>query len=243
MSIRIESNLDQWRRGLDDFHRRRLPFALALALNTTATKLIAANRRHMGRIFDRPTRWTLNAFHFVRARAPGRLEVMLKRKSGASARHYLEVQAEGGTRPATGLETLLRMRLPYAGQVGRPVFTDFFPRDGNGNLQRGQLNRMLSEVRAQGDARNNQTAGSRKRSGRRYGYFISPPSWPTQGIYRRTSRDRIVPVVVFNGRRASYRKRYDFEGNMRRGSLALFPREVEAGMRQAVAIARARGWR
>lgn len=83
---------------------------------------------------------------------------------------------------------------------------------------------MLSEVGTQGDARNNQTAASRKRSGRRYGYVLSRLSWRVQGIYRRTSRDRIAPVVVFNAKRASYPERFDFNGNMRRGSLALFPK-------------------
>lgn len=95
---------------------QQIPYALSRALNDTARDVIEAERLHMVSVFDRPTRWTLNAFRVERS-SKSNLVATVERKSAVGRRFYLEVQAEGGARPQTGLERAMGYRLKYAGQI------------------------------------------------------------------------------------------------------------------------------
>jgi hypothetical protein len=233
----VTSTARDFERDLNDLARRQLPFALALAMNDTAARLLRLNRTRMARVFDRPTRWTMNAFHFVRARK-ARPVATIKRKDGARSRHYLEVQDEGGTRPLGGWERQLDARLPYAGRVGYVVPTKHMRRDRHGNVSRAEMQRVLSNVQAQTNASANTTEGSRKRSRRSVAYFVPRPgSKLSPGVYRRRDKD-LAKVFAFDAKAPRYSARLDFDRTMERGALRLMPPALYKALRRALASAR-----
>ena len=66
----------QLKRTLSDIERRQLPFATSLALTRTALMVKAAEVEEMKRVFDAPTRFTLNSL-FVRPAKKSRLEAVV----------------------------------------------------------------------------------------------------------------------------------------------------------------------
>ena len=70
MTLEIDLRVDakQFTRGLSRLERREAPFAIALALTRTAQEIRKNTVKRMGRVLDRPTRFTLNAFKVVPAR-------------------------------------------------------------------------------------------------------------------------------------------------------------------------------
>jgi hypothetical protein len=233
----VTSNAREFERGLNDVARRQLPFALALAMNDTAFRLLRLNRVHMGRVFDRPTRWTLNAFHYVRA-TKARPVATIKRKDAARGRHYLEVQEQGGARPLGGWEAQLAGRLPYSGRVGYVVPTKHMRRDRHGNVSRAEMQRVFSNTGAQVDAKANTSEESRKRSKRAAAYFVPKPSSKlSPGIYRRQADD-LKKVFAFDAATPRYTPRFEFHRRMRRGAERLLPAALLKSMRRALASAR-----
>lgn len=235
----ISSNVRDLKRDLTSLQREQLPFAVSLALNAAAPELIEENRDHMQDVFDRPTRWTLNAFHFRRA-TKARLALTIERKVPARGRHYLEVQTAGGRRPRSGWEKQIEQRAPYAGRVGY-VAGAKVKRDSYGNISRGTMQRILSDIHAQGDAGNNATKQSRKRRGGRGlgGYFIAPAGSKLKpGVYQRRGGRKISRVLTFDTKAPTYRPRFKFEDVMRRKAEIIMPMKLKAAMDRALATAR-----
>lgn len=61
MDISFETDIAAWSRSMTRLQREQVPFATALALSRTASEVKAAHRQMLPTIFDRPTRFTLNA--------------------------------------------------------------------------------------------------------------------------------------------------------------------------------------
>jgi hypothetical protein len=80
---------------LDDFGRKQLPFAAALALTRTAQHGRDKVVGNMPSVFDRPTPFTMNAVSIETAKK-SRLEARIFVKDIQS--EYLRLQEEGGTR-------------------------------------------------------------------------------------------------------------------------------------------------
>lgn len=233
----ISSNIKDVKRDLTALQREQLPFAISLALNAAAPELIEENRDHMRQVFDRPTRWTLNAFHFRRA-TKARLKLTIERKVAVGGRHYLEVQSKGGVRPLTGWEKQIEARAPYAGRVGY-IAAAKVRRDASGNISRATMQRILSDIKAQGDPRNNTTKASAKRRRGTFGYFIARPGGRLKpGVYERKARGKISRVMTFDTKAPSYRAVFKFEDVMRRKAEAIMPAKLAAGLNHALATAR-----
>lgn len=236
VQLSIESNIDALRRDLRWFERDQMPFAVALAMNDVGKELIEANKAHMAEAFDRPTRWTLNAFHFRRA-TKSRPAITIERKLPARGRHYLEVQSAGGVRPLTGLEKQIAQRARYSGNVGY-IAGPKVKRDGHGNMARGEMQRILSRIGAQGDAANNSTARSRKRAKGAGAYFLAKPgSRLKPGVYKRTGGS-ISRVLAFDTKAPTYRTRFRFDDVMNAKAVEVIPRALEVAIARALATAR-----
>lgn len=240
MQVSFGSNLRDIERDLSDVARRQVPFAIALAVNETAADLIELNKRSMAREFDRPTRWTLNAFHFTRA-TKSRPVATIKRKDVAASRDYLLRQAEGGPRKQTGLERLLNSRLAHGGQVGFVVPTKHMPRNAYGNMQPGQVQRILSGLKAQGDGAQNETKASGKRQ-RRSGavrYFVPKDGGrASPGVYMRKGKAKPLKVLAFTSKNPRYKARFKFYPNMEKATARLLPGHFAKALARAVATAR-----
>lgn len=223
---------------IDGLSPRRLAAAQATALTRTAALVKAAERDAIGRSFDRPTPYTLNSL-FMRPATAARLEATVWLKddlagSGTPATKYLAPQIEGGDRPLKRMEFVLQqaghMPSGWRAVPGRGAKLDAY-----GNVSRGQIQQILSQLRVQltaGSSRSIAVGGDRKTQakrrrafGRAGGQIFSLPAGKGKlppGIYLAEGRDfgaklgygrtgRITPLLVFV-RAVTYRRRWDFYG-------------------------------
>lgn len=240
MRVSFESNLRDVERDLSDVARRQLPFAIALAVNDTAADLIELNKRQMAREFDKPTRWTLNAFHATRA-TKAKPVATIQRKTAAARKDYLLRQAEGGPRVQTGMERLLNSRLAHAGQVGFVIPTKHAPRNGHGNVTPGFYQKVLSSLKAQGDGAQNETKDSaaRKRKSGAARYFVPAEGGKASpGIYMRKGKAKPVKVFAFTDKAPRYKAGFKFYPNMNKAAARLLPGHFAKALARAVATAR-----
>ncbi|PTV94913.1 hypothetical protein C8J27_106182 [Rhodobacter aestuarii] len=176
-------------RQLTNLERAQLPFAGARALNDTAADALKHMQDRMEVVFDRPTRWTKNAFMVWRAKTSN-LEAQVKERPSMGRRHYLKVQEAGGQRPSTGVEGLLKTHLAYDGIIAAVVPAAKARLDSYGNWSSGERNQVLSALSAQRDRTANTTKASGKRAKARASYFVEGT-----GIYRRKADGEVNRVL------------------------------------------------
>ncbi|GAA5231762.1 hypothetical protein FOZ76_14540 [Verticiella sediminum] len=164
--IKFRSTLGEGSKFLDATSRQ-VPFATAVALNTTGQRMLEALKSEIDRRIDRPTPYTRNALRLSRARKD-KLEATVDFKDaagkGTSAGRYLSPQALGGGRSRK------RSELAFARRSGIPTGSYLVPGaaaelDPYGNVSRGQVVRLLSYLQAFGEEgyRANATDKRRKR--------------------------------------------------------------------------------
>lgn len=193
-----------------------------VALNDTAKDVMAAEVASMSEVFDRPTRFTLNALYIQRA-SSNDLSAQVRFKEGFGsipAWRYLGPQVEGGTRAKKSHERALeRAGLLKASEFCVPG--QGLTLDANGNMKPSDLVKMLADL---GAGFSNSTAKTRKtKKGRARGRYmvLRPDAANTRylkrdvqpGVYWRkpissgaasaaarvgaSVRGGIVPVLIF----------------------------------------------
>jgi hypothetical protein len=246
VTIQLEG-LDALRRQLDSFSDRRFRAAVATATSRTAVALKADMRGKLPQVFDRPTPYTLNSLFVKPATAQDMAAVVWFKdelavsQQGTPATKYLLPQVVGGSRGIKRAERLLQMagHLP-AGYVMVPGAGARL--DRYGNMDRGQLIQVLSQLRITGTAgyaRNlsfnagKQVAALRKAGGR---FFVRPVGGQVApGVYQRELTGRnVTPVLIFV-KSAAYRRRFDFEGLARRFAAQRLPVETKRAVDEHVA--------
>lgn len=242
MRLEFTSNLDEVLSGLDAVQQMQVPQALAWALNDMAADVLKGVQSDMDQHFDRPTRWTKNAFMVWRA-TKHRLVAEVKERPSVSRRHYLKVQERGGARGQTGLERLFSTRMPYADHIESVIPAQAALRDAFGNWSTGERNRVLSDVKAQGDRAANSTRASRKRLGKTGQFFVPRPgSKLSPGVWKRTSRKaKLQKVVHFSQRVPHYKARLGFVEGAEKRVRKEFATYFARGLERALATARDRG--
>lgn len=189
---------------------RDIRIAATWALNDTAKDVLTHVQDRMDRVFDRPTRFTKNAFTVIGAR-PRDLEAQVIERPSVGKRHYLKAQEFGGQRGRTGLESLLDARLSYAGIITAVVPAGRAKLDAYGNWSTGERNRALSAVQSQRDRTTNTTAKSSKRNRKRAGFFVPREgSKLSPGIWKRASDGTISKVLHFTSAMPVYTERLGF---------------------------------
>ena len=231
---------------LSNLAQRQVPFATSKAINQTLLfarkKVIESAQRD----FDRPTPWTLRA---TRIKFSTKRELIgeLFLREGMTGRddaiRVLGHEIYGGSRPHKRQELLLQRagKMPtgwYVVPASRAIL------DRYGNVSRGLMQRIMSDVRAQFDVLRNRTARSGRRRKGGLDYFSSwPPNSKTShlkpGIYARERGigQAIYPVLLFVPR-VSYRKRYRYFETIDGAARFRFPIEFALAMRHAIATAR-----
>ncbi len=211
--------------------RNQVPFALARALTKTGQDVKEAQRKEIERVFDRPTPFTRNAV-YLRTATKQRLEAEVWLKEASSRRsHYLLPQIEGGSRPLKRFEQRLVLT-GYMQPDERAVPAAGARLDAYGNISRGQINQILSQLKTavvQGDFSN--ATNSRRSVAKRQkeAYFVShgPGSWTGKGSWKNGKKSQhlprgvwvrrsfgalgtaVKPVLLFVSK-ANYRPRYHF---------------------------------
>jgi hypothetical protein len=234
---------------LSELEKSQFPFALARALNDTAFEDIRPGwKDEMLRVFDRPTRITLNAVLVKKATKKLPIaEIYLRDQAtkGTPPVRFLAHQVEGGTRRKKPFENLLR-------QIGVMEANEFavpgksYPLDAFGNVPGRVINAVLSDVGGSRDRAAVSTPASRRKRERRrtkrggvYFYSRGDGRVP-RGIYERIRTGfgtgvRTVFVFVTGAR---YRQRLDVDELTSDLFRVNFPKRFRKAMRHAVATAR-----
>lgn len=247
---------DDLRDGLPkSFSDRRLSAAIATALTRTAVYTREQLQGELRRAIDRPTPYTVRQMKYVPANAQklvagvgfdmqaiqdvyGRVVRYENAGPGVTpAGRYMSIEASGGARDRKRYESALYT----AGLLPRGWLTvpgDGATLDASGNITRGQIQQILSQVRAQNTAgyKSTMTDVARKRdkgsvltkqekqylnraiksiekSGGRF--FVVMPGSPQAkniqpGIYQRELIGKTITPVLIYVNRAAYRPRFRF---------------------------------
>lgn len=242
-------------RQFTEIEQKNLPFAVMQAVNATAFGVREAWKQAAPRVFDSPVPLTINAAQYRKA-TKGKLyaEVYLRDEAsnGTPPAKYLLPQVEGGTRRKTGLEVLLQAKgaMP-AGMFAVPGKGATL--DAYGNIQKGQINKILSQLGARNDSLQNETDTSRDRrrkraakKGDRGGEFFAIQKQRGRmmpGIYERLRTgfgSGVRSVLVFVNR-TSYKPRYNIFAMAQRTWDKLMPFHFERELEKAVQTSKFRG--
>jgi hypothetical protein len=221
---------------------RQIPFAVALGLTRTAQIAKREIEADMASVFDRPTRWTLNSLRLFPAKKD-KLEARVWMKNEADksvpATRWLNPEIEGGPRQDKRSEARLRRHGALPG--GKYIVPGKGARlDRHGNLTKGTINKVISGLKAFGDAGYYANATNSKRSlkkGNAQRYFVMRRGTTPIGIAERTSRRRMHMLLAFVSR-PTYRRRLDFYGTGERVVRDHLDKEVSKALEQAMKTAR-----
>lgn len=146
---------------------RQVPFAVALALTRTGQDGREDLRAEMRSRFDRPTPYTLNSPYLKPATRQDLTAVIGFKDGSGTEPSFLEPQVQGGERPLKRFERML-VRAGYMRAGERAVPGEGAKLDQYGNMSRGQLQRILSQLQAfhLAGASQNATGSQRSRAGR-----------------------------------------------------------------------------
>lgn len=261
MRIDIRANVAEAKRMLGA-QQRQVPFVLSLTLNRTAQDVRKAEQAEMRGVFDRPTRFTLNSL-FLQPSTKQKLEARVWVKDTERPDHYLLPQIMGGSRTLKRFEQLLVQRGVMRANE-RTVPGDAAKLDAYGNMSRGQIVKILSQLQAFNLAGSTANASNAKRSRAKRAketYFVSTGkgthpfgghSWSKgrmmqelpRGVWVRTPHavlgSKVAPVLIFVGR-AAYRVRFRFDDVANRTVSRVMPGHLQASVAQALRTARPGG--
>lgn len=240
---------------------RQVEIAAQRALLKTARLVREAEVAEMSKVFDRPTRWTLNSFNVKLDKSAWSARVEVKDGYWHRADNYLNTQIVGGGRKEKAFELALRRRgvLPDG---WRAVPGEKAVLDAYGNMSVGQIKQILSwfdsaEPHAGSTQNMGQKGRDKKRKGTRskrgFEYFAASPGHRLTrrvravqnlqpGIYKRTffsfvgarggRLSAIEPIIIFV-KSSQYQSRLDFYGVGRRTVEENFSREFAAAFNRA----------
>lgn len=261
--ISVKSDIDQVIGRLAKDAPRAVEIATQRALLHAAREVKDAEVREMQRVFDRPTRWTLNSFQVRLDKSAMQARVEIKDGYWWRADNYLQTQIEGSSnRRQKAFEKALQAvgALP-AGWLAVPG--ERAKLDAYGNHSPAEIRQILSwfdaAERVAGSTQNMGLAGrDRRRKGTKkkagWEYFLvragdrrsfargnggKGTHKMQPGIYRRTAfalGTRIEPVMIFI-KSASYRPRFDFYGVAKRTIEREFKPRLEAALQVELAKA------
>lgn len=226
---------------------RQIPFAASKALNGTANELIDWNRIQMKRRFDKPVKYTLNAFRVDRS-TKHRLTAGVRRKDKPAGKHYFEVEAKGGTRPYKAIEKMAakitggnKFLIPTSKGRGQMK---------NGAINAGEVTRAMAAIGSGPSSnpfskrRQDRATAARSKQKNPSQYFVTPPGSgknKTGGIYRRTPAGRkVTKVFHIIEKQPIYEKRLPFKMYMTKQAKLSFPKNFRREMRAALRTAKLR---
>jgi hypothetical protein len=224
MDIKIDTSIVSKMAGRITEVEGQMPFLLAYALTKSVQAAQQAEREVMERVFDQPTRYTLNALAVIPATKYNLTATLHFREGGGTpAWKFLGPEVRGGSRHKKGFERALeRAGILRANEYAVP--SKFMPLDGNGNMRPGLITRILSDVGANPDPLSNaSTKGRRKRRMRGGGFYFllrrdGSSALGTKvygrraasGIYFRLGLRNIRPMLMFVSA-PSYSKRLPYD--------------------------------
>lgn len=216
---------------------------LADALNHTANQARLALQDEVKTVFDRPTKFTIDAFRVIHAKPnrPAAAVFVKDEKDGMSKgfapEDWFKPQSYGGSRELRRSEQILQKAgiLP-AGMYAVPGAGARL--DAHGNMSRGQIQQILSGL-MQAESRSGYTANassSRRslRKGHAAAFFVIRKHGKAVGIAER--RDKAVRMVLVFVRSPEYSQRFDFEGTVERVADESLEANIDTAIAKALSI-------
>lgn len=203
--VGVEPLLAQLRAEPERFKR-----AVRYAVNDTADDVLALVQSNIKARFDRPTRWTMNAFMVKYARiADAVVASEVTERPSVGRRHYLKVQEAGGQRPLKGIERGVTVRLSQMG-IKAVIPTSEAKLDAHGNWSPGERNQAISAIggfREVGYNANRTRRSQSQNENKRANFFVIKERGNLKsGIYRKKPNDsKPVMVAYFAKRDPQYR--------------------------------------
>jgi hypothetical protein len=191
--------------------------AAARALNNTAFAARKDLQAILPQVFDRPTRWTLNAPWVEKAR-PGRAyrlaaTVSLQGKFLPSTREsFLAPHIDSGPRKPKRMEVLLRAR----GVLGANEYlvpSQFQRLDAYGNVPRSVVQKVLANLQAHFDPHQRTPIGGARSGKKKAEYYFTRKGVRGQrltAIWQRFPGGHAVPAFIVVSSAPKYRKRLPF---------------------------------
>lgn len=247
MQISVQTDIEKLLPKLAAVGSRQAPFAVAVALTKTAQIAQKSITDTMPRVFDRPTRFTLNSL-YLRPATRSRLEALVKIKDeaykGVAANKWLYASVAGGARNMKRSERSLQIK-GYLKSNEQIVPGKGVQLDGHGNIRGGQMSKILGALQANADPMQNETTASRKRSRskkRKAEYFVGSPGGGRlpRGVYARTKfgfGSAIKPVLLFT-QKGTYRKRLPFHDIITKVVARNFDQQLQVAIYNAIRTAR-----
>lgn len=244
MQINIKTNFDQVIKNLDQRYKKQIPYAAKETLNALAVSVQREVISEMKQKFDRPTPYVLKSTRIQYART-NRLSAMVKIKDDILGKskplaESLIHEFSGGARIRTRLEYWLQ----NAGYI-RP--TEYVAPgqgarlDAYGNISKGQIQQVLSQLRAGPDAYSYRTASARSKAKRAVaGYFWSRGGTLKRGVWQRinfASGSAVKPILIVVSS-PRYRQRINMDAIAKKIVNRDFESEFTKQFNKAVATAR-----
>lgn len=228
LSAKRSGRLDAAAAQVRDIPARVIPYAANGALNIIGKRGRDDIKAEMPRVFDRPNSWTVNSIR-VKESTRETLTVRISVKddapnNGTRPEDYLLPNVFGGGRKEKRFERNLRyagiLREGWRAMPGEGAKLDAF-----GNLPRGEIQRILTALKASFDPYQNRSTSARsRRNAKNAPYFVGGldriamsggeprvlRSSIAPGIYRRDGRG-VKPVLIFVRKPPQYRIRLPFE--------------------------------
>lgn len=245
--FKVTTDFSELTRWAEKLAAEQVPFATAVALTETAKLVRQAEVEEMRRVFDRPTRFTLNSLYLRGATKRNlQAEVWLKDTGDAASAQYLRPQIYAGSRGQKRFELLLQANgvMPRG---WRAVPGKGARMDSAGNMSPAQLVQVLSVLRSHRDHNQNTTDRSRQRAkaaGKQRDYFVSGPNVAAKagnggrlpyGVYLRAGGR--ISTILFFVPAVSYKARFRYFEVAENVIKRELPRQFDIAMRKAMATA------
>lgn len=212
MRVTVALDTSRLRQDLER-EKQRIRNAARRTAYELAHRGVADVQEEMRRVFDRPTPWVIRGVYVAPVRSEDSATVAWRPGGGSKAiptERILRAQIEGGPRDLKAFER--RIGLP-SNRIAVPAkWADI---DGYGNMNRGQLVKILSYFRRFGDSGSSMNRTNRPGRGRRRReeYFMVPVGSEhrtlSPGVYRVAHEMGGAPLMVIAFvRAANYRARF-----------------------------------
>lgn len=224
MKLSVSTNIHDYKRTLKRAQRKKLPEAYERALNDTAFKAMAAARKHMRAVFDKPIeKYLVSGILVEKAKQDKDIDKMFARidmedfgDKGQARKSIMKPHIEGGDRRQKKSERLMLGpgRYHYPGRSAA--------RNRFGNLHTAQIVKAISDV-----GRNTDSAQNTKRKKKKY-FAINTNKQRT--IIMQRNGNSVTPFLV-EGRKPTYKKRFMFYEVIEKAINKNFKRSMDRNMR------------
>lgn len=247
MKVSITSNVQDVTRYLTNLSEKQIRFSSALALTRIAKIAKDDLKKEFKRRFDKPTPYTLRSIFISTANKRDLVAVVgikdqESSKNNKSPAQLLRHEFKGGSRGRSRLEYWLS-------QAGLISSTEYLAPgqeaklDRYGNMSRGQVQQVISQLKIGGDASTfaSNSARSKRKRGRKkgsksHGFFWSRGERLPRGVWLRDGGDAVPIAIVI--RKPRYHAAVDVLRTIKRTVARVGVREIEKAVDFAIRTAR-----